>query len=295
MRWPTSVARAHPTLVLRLLERALADLPPLPQALTKVLAESRRTDVSANSLEAIISTDQALSSKVLRVVNSAYYGLPGQVQSLGQACVILGVSQIRNLSLSMATMATAKSNAPGAKETQLRFWKHSFGAAAASQWLARTKNLGIAEEDLAFVGGLLHDIGRLFLFANFPDVYSDALSLSIRHQVPIQTVEVELTGMDHAAIGGRMARTWNLPEDVCDLIEFHESPFPPNPKPALYAVHIGDCINEYIYEDDPAYVLPPCDQRAFDWFGGSEGDWAELMSMTTDRVDAASTSFESAA
>src|SRR5579862_1054320 len=116
--WCASMPRPHRAFVLRLLERALADLPPLPQALTRVLEESQRSDVSAHSLETIISTDQALSSKVLRVVNSAYYGLPGQVQSLGQACVILGVSQIRNLSLSMATMATANCNSPKARETQ---------------------------------------------------------------------------------------------------------------------------------------------------------------------------------
>lgn len=289
------MARPHPKFVLRLLERALADLPPLPQALAKVLAESRRNDVSAHSLEAIISTDQALSSKVLRVVNSAYYGLPGQVQSLGQACVILGVSQIRNLSLSMATMANANLSSPSARETHTRFWKHSFGAASAAQWIAKHKGLNLAEEDLAFVGGLLHDIGRLFLFANFPEVYSDALATSIKNQVPMQVVEAELAGMDHAAIGGRMARTWNLPEDVCTMIEYHESPFPPSPNQALYAVHIADCINEYVYEDDPGYVLPPSDPEAFAWFAGSESDWAELMSYTTDKVDAASKSYEAAA
>ncbi|HLK13874.1 MAG TPA: HDOD domain-containing protein [Fimbriimonadaceae bacterium] len=287
--------RSHPKFVLRLLERALADLPPLPEALAKVLAESRRNDVSAHSLEAIISTDQALSSKVLRVVNSAYYGLPGQVQSLGQACVILGVSQIRNLSLSMATMGSAHISAPGARDTHLRFWKHSFGAASAAQWLARKKNLGLAEEDLAFVGGLLHDIGRLFLFANFPEVYAEALAIAIKRELPIQTVEMELAGMDHAGIGARMARAWNLPDDVCNLIEFHESPFPEGMKPSLYAVHIGDCINEYVYEDDPRYVLPPCHQEAYDWFGGSEAEWAELMSVTTEKVDAASQSYEAAA
>lgn len=289
------MARAHPKLVLRLLERALADLPPLPQALAKVLAESRRTDVSAHSLETIISTDQALSSKVLRVVNSAYYGLPGQVQSLGQACVILGVSQIRNLSLSMATMSNANLNTPLARETHQRFWRHSFGAASAAQFLARKKGLGLAGEDLAFIGGLLHDIGRLFLFSNFPDVYADALALSVKQQVPIQVVEAELAGMNHAAIGGRMARTWNLPDDVCTLIEYHESPFPENPSPALYAVHIADCINEYVYENEPNFMLPPTDQAAFDWFAGSELDWAELMSFTTDKVDAASKSYDAAA
>ena len=289
------MTRAHPRLVLRLLERALADLPPLPQALTKVLAESRRNDVSANSLEAIISTDQALSSKVLRVVNSAYYGLPGQVQSLGQACVILGVSQIRNLALSMATMGTGNPNSPAARETHLRFWKHSFGAASSAQWLARRKNLGLAEEDLAFVGGLLHDIGRLFLFANFPDLYAEALALSIARQLPIQEVELALTGMDHAGIGARMARSWNLPDDVCTLIEFHESPFPPSPKASLYAVHLGDCLNEYVYEDDPDYVLPRCDPDAFAWFNATEIDWAELMSVTTEKVEAAAKSYEAAA
>jgi hypothetical protein len=121
------------------------------------------------------------------------------------------------------------------------------------------------------------------------------MSISTRHQVPIQTAEIELTGTDHAGIGARMARAWNLPEDVCELIEFHESPFPPAAKPSMYAVHIGDCINEYVYEDDPAYFVPPCDPDAFNWFNGSETDWAELMSVTAERVDAASKSFEAAA
>jgi putative nucleotidyltransferase with HDIG domain len=184
---------------------------------------------------------------------------------------------------------------PAARETHMRFWRHSFGAASSAQWLARKKNLGLAEEDLAFVGGLLHDIGRLFLFANFPELYADALALSIKREVPIQQVELELTGMDHAEIGGRMSRSWNLPEEVSILIERHEGPFPPNAKGSLYAVHIGDCLNEYVYEEDPHYVVPPCAQEAFDWFHGNEADWAELMSVTTEKVLAANKSYEAAA
>src|SRR4051794_5341481 len=87
------------------IERAMTDLPALPNVVSRVLEEAEKPDASAAAIEKMIAADQALTSKVLRVVNSAYYGLSGQVTSLGQAIVILGLPQIRNLVLSVSAMS----------------------------------------------------------------------------------------------------------------------------------------------------------------------------------------------
>ncbi len=289
------MTRPHPKLVQRLLEKALNDLPPLPEALTNVLIESQRADVSAHSLESVIGKDQAITAKVLRVVNSAYYGLPGRVQSLGQACVILGVSQIRNLALTMAALCNVEATTQAQRDTQMRFWKHAFGTASAAQWIVRRANSGPQEEDLAFVGGLLHDIGRLFLYSNMPDVYQLALENAVKKGIQMHVSELEIAGINHPAIGSRMARKWNLPEPVCEAIEHHAGPQGESERPANFAIHIGDCVNEYLYNDDADFVVPACSPIAYEWFGADEADWAAMMSHAAEKVDAASRCFAAAA
>src|ERR1700712_3732037 len=113
--------------VRRQIARALQDLPALPSVVGKVLSETENPNATAASIEKMISSDQVLASKVLRVVNSAYYGLSGQVTSLGQAIVILGMQQIRNLVLSVCALSQVKPTTPRQHEVLKQFWLHSFG------------------------------------------------------------------------------------------------------------------------------------------------------------------------
>src|SRR5438477_9307188 len=118
------------------IERSLQDLPPLPPVVAKILELTERPDSTASELDRLISSDPAMTAKILRVVNSAYYGLSNQVGTTTHAIVILGFRQIQNLVLSMAAMSLVKSRSPNMSYTKMRSWKHSYGAAAATTRLA---------------------------------------------------------------------------------------------------------------------------------------------------------------
>src|SRR5436190_6608594 len=125
------MAEANP-FVKKSIEKSVQDLPALPSVVTRILRETESPDACAQNIERMISAEQALASKVLRVVNSAYYGLSGQVTSLSQAIVILGLQQVRNLVLSVSAISSIKPRTPRQQETMKMFWQHSFGTAAAT-------------------------------------------------------------------------------------------------------------------------------------------------------------------
>ena len=136
------------------IERSLQDLPPLPPVVAKILELTERPDSTASELDRLISSDPAMTAKILRVVNSAYYGLSNQVGTTTHAIVILGFRQIQNLVLSMAAMSLVKSRSPHMASTQMRFWKHSYGATeirAEYWWGTQTASAGTSETPAALL------------------------------------------------------------------------------------------------------------------------------------------------
>ena len=253
--------------------------------------ESQKSDVSPNRLQELISQDQALTGRVLRVVNSAYYGLPSQVFSVGQACVILGVSQIRNLALSMAALDCTEIRTERDRQTHLKFWQHAFGAAASTRYISQKMGLCSSAEDLAFTAALLHDIGRMFFWLNLGEAYWSVYGRSQESGTSIELVEAEMLGTDHCAMGALMSEKWGLPSSITAIIAQHEGPLDESSEPAVMAVNIADCLNEHLYSDDVDYDLPACDPFAIAWFQPSEADWAAIMSYTADKVGAATTNY----
>src|SRR5262249_2268269 len=145
------------------LEKKLADLPPLPVVVTRIMETINDPNTSAEDLHRLIALDQGLSSKILRIVNSAYYGFPKRISTITHAVVILGFNTVRNLVLGVSAfgMLSQKSSAAGLNRT--KFWEHSVATAVGASVLAkkkRPKSRAVVEE--AFLGGLLHDIGELF-------------------------------------------------------------------------------------------------------------------------------------
>ncbi|PIE76795.1 HD family phosphohydrolase, partial [bacterium DOLJORAL78_65_58] len=139
--------------------KTIKDLPPLPLVVQKLLQVMDDPNSSADDISQVLSADNAMAAKVLKLVNSSFYGLSGQVASVPRAIVILGLSSIRNLALGLGvTKLMARA---GNGELQQRFWAHSIATAAACETVARATQRIIPEE--AFVAGLLHDIGHLIL------------------------------------------------------------------------------------------------------------------------------------
>jgi len=273
------------------IEKAMADLPSLPNVVARVLEETENPSASAANIEKLIATDQALASKVLRVVNSAYYGLSGQVTSVGQAVVILGMQQVRNLVLSVGAISAMKPKTPRQQEVLKVFWLHSFAAAACGGLVGNRKNFSTKETEALFVAGLLHDIGRLFLFCNFTQTYDQVIQFSSQRGIVVERAEIQLLGMDHGGLGAEMARRWHLPEVLVDLIGRHEGPFDGTEDPINYALHYADQMTKHLYFPTGTPAPTVMDQHARDWLAFTEEDETWLREETDRKIEEATALF----
>jgi putative nucleotidyltransferase with HDIG domain len=216
----------------------LKDLPTLPQVAAKVMQVVSNPMTAASDLNEVISVDQALTAKVLRLANSAYYGFPQEITTLTQAVVILGFNTIRNLALSVSVHKMLFEGGDQGLFSFRDFWKHSVGTAIAAKMLA--KKVGLKSEENAFTAGLMHDIGKNFFHQRDHAAYLLVLRRSLEAGLPLWRCERESFGMDHAQVGGWMAEKWNLPADLCRAIARHHEPDPDDSQGVLTAVvHVG--------------------------------------------------------
>lgn len=204
------------------LERELTDLPPLPLVASRLLQALGDTESAVNDLSRLISMDPGIATKVLRLVNSSYYGFPRQVTTISHAVVILGFNTVRNLALAIA----AFDNLPLGRNAPIdsdAFWEHSIGVAVCAQVLAQRKKLPVKVAEEAFLAGLLHDIGKLFLCQHFPNQYRAALDEAWRQKVRISPLEQHYCGAEHTFVGKRIAERWNLPPALVTTVWCHHN------------------------------------------------------------------------
>src|SRR5579871_2886367 len=151
------------------LEKKLADLPPLPAVVTRIMQTINDPGTSAEELSRLVSLDQGLSSKMLRIVNSAYYGFPKRISTITHAVVILGFNTVRNLVLGVSAFGMLPQKGVSSGLDRMKFWEHSVATAVAANVLSKQRQpqTRSAMEE-AFVAGLLHDVGKLFLDCYFP-------------------------------------------------------------------------------------------------------------------------------
>lgn len=272
-------------------EKSLRDLPALPAVVTRVLKETENPDVSAQTVEKLLGSDQALASKVLRVVNSAYYGLGGQVTSLSQAIMILGMPQVRNLVLSVSAISTMKPKTARQQETLKLFWLHAFAAAATTQIIAKEKRMNIQDAEVMFLSGLLHDIGKLFLFCMFSQTYDQVLKYAEEKRISTVEAESRLLGITHGEIGGMMSKAWNLPACLHVLIERHEGPISLDDDPTAFVVHAADRLNEHLYFSTEDPTLKPMDELVLNWLAMDADSLDNLRFKVAQQLEEASALF----
>lgn len=195
------------------------DLPTLPDVVAKVMRIVSNPLTTAEDLNQVISLDQALTFKVLRLANSAYYGFPQEITTITQAVTILGFNTIRNLALSISVHKMLFSEKERPLFSHRDFWKHCVGVAVCSKILA--KRVGYKSEDNAFTAGLLHDIGKSVLDRIEHDGFLKALQSSHDKKRPLWEAEREYCGVDHAYVGGLLSEIWNLPADLRIAVEHH--------------------------------------------------------------------------
>ncbi|GEM_PF-640848 len=196
---------------------------------------------SARQVAQLISTDQALTAKILKVANSAFYGFPREISTVQLAIVVLGFEQVKNLSLSVAVLRRFSSGKEHRLFDRQRFWDHAIACGVAGRMLARKVHPRMEGE--AFVAGVLHDIGKLILIEYFFDEFSEALELAEAEELTIVEAEEQVLGVTHSDIGGWLAEKWNLPPSLVSAIAFHHRPAElEEPDELVHFVHLANAL-----------------------------------------------------
>ncbi len=193
------------------------DLPPLPDVVTKLVAVVADERSSAADVTKVLSGDLALSAKILKLVNSSFYGQSGEIATISRAVVVLGFAAVRNLAMGLAAGSALKR--AGGAEYQQRFWSHALATAAAAEVLARHGGLPPDPEE-AFVAGLLHDVGHPVMALAAPGPFAEMFAGG---PDGLLAREETVYGMSHAKAGQMLLRRWKLPKDLCDVVRFHHN------------------------------------------------------------------------
>jgi len=194
----------------------------LPQTLAEVIRLTRDERSSVDDLAKVLMRDPPLTAKVLRVVNSPFYGAGRQIGSMTQAVMTLGSRQITALALS--TSIYNVTNAWDCSFDRFRFWRHSLEVAIGARMIA--EKTGNRQADEAFVAGLLHDIGLLILEDAFPDAFERIWKVAVSGGNHLD-LEEEAWGTNHARVGQFLLEQWHLPESICQAAGRHHNIFVP--------------------------------------------------------------------
>lgn len=195
----------------------------LPAACMRLNEMVNDPSCSATDLGRVINQDVALTARLLRIANSPMYGLSTQVETVSRAVAVLGMKQVRDLALASAAIKTFE-GIPNTLVSMRSFWEHSIFCALCARTLAMDclRN----QREAVFVAGLLHDMGKLVLYNQLPDLSRRSLEASANGSKSLesQIAEGEIIGFDHAEVGGELARRWALPVSLQESIVFHHDP-----------------------------------------------------------------------
>ncbi|MGE4192958.1 MAG: HDOD domain-containing protein [Pseudodesulfovibrio sp.] len=205
----------------RLLE-AVERMPAFPESVHQVLTLSQDINCSQKELVEVIKKDPVFTLKILRLVNSPYFGLSREITSINHASVYLGLNTLKNVALGLAAVGAI----PRSASTRMdmgAFWLHSLAVATCASMLGR--KLGVSRDDTAnyFASGLLHDIGKVVFALYLPEEFEKVVVKASAQGEPMHQCELEIIGATHADLGGMLADKWNLPSELRDAIALHHS------------------------------------------------------------------------
>lgn len=202
-----------------LLER-IDDLPPLPAVAARVMALADDQNTSALDLAQVLSADQALTARLIRISNSAYYGFARKVSTVREAVVLLGFKQVRQVAVSASLMNAFDRGRVADDVFDLDlFWGHSVAVAVAAEAIAKRTRQARPED--AFTAGILHDIGRLVLRQVMPPEFRKAVMLARNGPMDLHLAEALMTGYDHQEVGRALGEQWKFPGHLIDAVASH--------------------------------------------------------------------------
>ena len=207
---------------LRAIVGRVEDLPTLPRTVLRITEIINNPKSSARDLAGVINDDQVLTARLLRLVNSSFYGFPQRIATVSFAIVLLGFDAIRNLLLTTSIFDLFNGADRELQVEREKLWDHSLGCAVAAKIIGEHLHFEKVEE--LFVCGLLHDLGKIVEMAYMPNDYARVRARVKANDELILLAEEEILGCNHADIGHLLAERWNLPAPVPDVILHHHTP-----------------------------------------------------------------------
>ena len=205
------------------LREYIKTIPSLPTSVTKVLEICNNPHTSPADLNHVISLDPVLVGRVLKLINSAYYGLGQTVTNLARAIIMLGINTVKNLALSTAVMGHLSSKKASTGLDMEGFWRHSLCVGVSAKLLAKKRGIDAKLTEEYFTGGLLHDLGKIPLNAVLQKDYLLTIGEADRNRKPLFQVEESTMGLNHCTAGAMISEAWKLEGAVGDVIIHHHN------------------------------------------------------------------------
>lgn len=224
---------------------AIMDLPTISPVYTKIAGLSQEgdgSDVSAAELEEIMRLDQAITAKVLRMANSAFFGFNRRITSVRHAAALMGFVAVRNIVFTVATFEALQDLKVARGFALTPFWTHCIACGTIASEIAQ--KLSARDHETAFVAGLLHDIGKVVMSSYFTHPFELALSRANRENLPMWEAESAMIHLTHTEVGKFLAEKWDLPDPLPGAIGYHHhlAACSEEDRRIVCLVHIADCL-----------------------------------------------------
>ncbi len=246
---------------LRELVARVRSFPSLPSLYLDVLAALRSTSATPEEVGAIIAKDMAMTTKLLQVLNSAYFGLPRTITEPAEAVGLLGFETVKSMVLAMKLLSQYDRLKPVYFSID-RLWRHSTGVAKLAKELVLFETRDRVKADQAFTCGLMHDIGKVILAANFDEQYRGAQSLAQKQQLPLWEVEKDIFGAGHGEIGAYLLGLWGMPMNLVEVAALHHCPCSSSDVAfsVLTAIHVANTFDYELNPDTEGLGVPQIDR-----------------------------------
>ena len=254
----------------------------LPDIFFKVNELVNDASSSASDIGLAIEQDAALSARLLKIVNSPYYGFPSSIDTISRAITIIGTRDLRDLILATTAVETF-SGIDNDMIDMERYWRHNLYCAVTGRILAQRRHVKNTER--LFVAGLLHDIGKLVMYQTIPEQCNEALQRTHTQGTPLYITEKEIIGFSHADVGAALMHSWKLPDSLIEAVKYHHEPWlAKDYREDVATVHIADYIASSIDEDsNHSGMITPVNEGAWETTGLSLETLDTALCEVTDK------------
>jgi HD-like signal output (HDOD) protein len=267
----------------------ISSIPTLPTVIERLTRLLQNPKTSAEEVGKAITTDQALASKVLKLVNSAFYGFPGRISTITHAIVILGFSTVKNVVLTASIFDAFRGKGDDDVGFDLEgFWLHSIACGAAS--LSIAKQIGNSEKEECFIAGLIHDLGKLIMCRYLPREFDIALKDCSTNEQLLYESECALFSETHQEVGGFLTERWNLPVNLQNAVKYHHTSSPSHEYYITTAiVHCADILVRALdFGNGGDLKIPAVSEHVWKSLGLDSVDLGALLENIQQEVEKAS-------